>query len=731
MASLNDGVPVATTGLTFDDEFNTFTSSQDGSSGRWMTNYPYGGEAAVSLAQATGEQEYYSSVTSGPNSPFSLSDGVLDITATQAWTGYGLPYTSGLITTYKSFSQQYGYFEVNAKLPDGAGLWPAFWMMPSNNSAASELDIFEMLGANPSTINSTTHGSYYNNGISQAFSVADTSTAFHTYGVDWQPDTVTFYMDGVKLGSAPTPATMNSPMYMLLNLGVGGASSWGGAPNASTVFPATMQINWVRAFSTAATNVVSGSAALTPSTQVLGAGNDTLAFSVDEDAYKGDAQFTISVDGVQIGGVQTTTASRSASQLQTFDVQGNFGPGKHTVAVDFLNDAYGGSPSADRNLYLTQATLNGSTIVNSSLALYSGGAQSFGFTGDGTAVNYQPTTVIGSGVDVLALHVSEDAYLGDAQFTVSVDGKQVGGTQTAAALHNVGGAQELDVLGTFAPGAHTVSVNFLNGAPSGSPSLGRNLYLNSATLDGTSVASSSLAEYSNGAQSFSFQKAATDTLTLGVSEDAYQGDAQYRVLVDGVDTGNTYTATASHAAGQITQQTVTGNWGAGPHQIGVQFINDAWGGSSSLDRNLYINSASYDGKLVGMAPTEQASNGIATVSLPVASNLTLHLAEDAYQGDAQFIVTVDGQQIDQPTPVSALHAAGASQAFDFEAYLAPDSSHDVGVTFLNDAWGGSPALDRNLFVMGADLNGTSLNPSSWTTALYSNGTQHFSLNIPS
>ena len=727
---MSDSVNLSGYHLTFDAEM---TSSADAN--QFINTYANGDRTIYSNGEA---EEYLNDNPSSPNNPYSFANGALTITASPSATG-PLPYTSGILDTVDTFSQNQGYFEIRAQLTDAAGFWPAFWLLAPDYSA--EVDILEQ----PNKYGDT---NYFNSIKTSTLNIGvlpntgvDLGAGYHTYGFMWTGNSVQFTFDGQYIGYPveTPPALASVKLYVLANLGVGGPYSWPGSPTAGA--SAQYSIDYIRVLSNDPTvpgvaqepisspDGVDTTPTNLPEYASVGTGSDALVLQFAEDAYLGDAQFTVSVDGVQQGGVYTASGLKALRETQALTIHGNYGSGSHSVAVDFLNDAYGGSPSADRNLYLTQATLNGSAILNSSLALYSGGLQSLSFVGAGSLL-YQPTTVIGSGVDVLALHVSEDAYLGDAQFTVSVDGKQVGGTQTAAALHNVGGAQELDVLGTFAPGAHTVSVNFLNGAPSGSPSLGRNLYLNSATLDGTSVASSSLAEYSNGAQSFSFQKAATDTLTLGVSEDAYQGDAQYRVLVDGVDTGNTYTATASHAAGQITQQTVTGNWGAGPHQIGVQFINDAWGGSSSLDRNLYINSASYDGKLVGMAPTEQASNGIATVSLPVASNLTLHLAEDAYQGDAQFIVTVDGQQIDQPTPVSALHAAGASQAFDFEAYLAPDSSHDVGVTFLNDAWGGSPALDRNLFVMGADLNGTSLNPSSWTTALYSNGTQHFSLNIP-
>src|SRR5579871_6822795 len=98
-----------------------------------MTTYPYDGESARTLP-GNKEAEYYSDPSVGEN-PFSLSGGVLHIAAKPAAAGsnpYGLPYDSGLITTYKSFSQLYGYFEVRAELPAGTGLWPAFWLLPSS-----------------------------------------------------------------------------------------------------------------------------------------------------------------------------------------------------------------------------------------------------------------------------------------------------------------------------------------------------------------------------------------------------------------------------------------------------------------------------------------------------------------------------------------------------------------------------------------------------------------------
>jgi beta-glucanase (GH16 family) len=852
---------------TFDEEFATFTSSPDGSSGTWMTTYPYSGEDAHTLTPNS-EAEYYSSDVSGSNSPFSLAAGSLNISASVAAAGsnpYGLPYTSGLITTYKSFAQTYGYFEISAKLPSGQGLWPAFWMLPADDLYTSELDVFEVIGSRPDVINSSTHGSTGGvwGGLSQGFLVPDTSTGFHTYGVDWEPMLTTFYMDGAVLGIASTPASMNTPMYMLLNLAVGGAGSWPGVPDAATGFPATLQIDYVHAYATAATTYVGGSAVLpsylsattvpTSSTVILGTGPDVLALQIAEDAYLGNAQFTISVDGMQIGVAQTTAALHSLGATQAFDVRGSFAAGIHTVSINFLNDLSAADPlTGNRNLFVTQASINNVNIAGSALALGTTGAKSFSFQQAAQAT------------DTLVLGVSEDAWQGDARYTVSVDGQQAGGVYTATASHAAGQVSLQTINGSWGKGAHTVGISFINDAYGGSDTTDRNLYINSANFDGSPIAMTPIAQPSTGTaiiaipavshpgiltiymaedafqgnaqftlaingtqiggsqavtaingkatQAFSFADTltatqdiavsftndlygstsgspgdrnlyvagaefngvalnpaiwtakmfsngtshfslpgvpassvpsssvpatqATDTLVLSVSEDAWQGDAQYTVSVDGQQAG-VYTATASHAAGQVSLQTINGSWGKGAHTVGISFINDAYGGSGTTDRNLYINSANFDGSPVAMTPITQLSNGTAVIAIPAVSNstvsnpgvLTIHMAEDAFQGNAEFTLAINGTQIGGSQAVTAINGK-ATQAFSFADTLT--ATQDIAISFTNDLYNSTSNTpgDRNLYVAGAEFNGVALNPAIWTANMFSNGTSHFSLTVP-
>jgi len=783
---MSDTLPVAVTRMTFDDEFNSFTSSENGSVG-WMTSLPYGGEAAYTLA-GNNEAEFYGSSTIGEN-PFSLSSGVLSITATPAngTNAYGLPYNSGVITTADSFSQTYGYFEVNAKLPAGQGLWPAFWLLPASGAYTSELDVFEQLGANPSQIYATSHGS--TNGSwsanSQMINVANTSTGFNTYGVDWEPTTTTFYMNGVAIASAPTPASMNNPMYMLLNLAVGGSGSWPGAASAGA-FPATMQINYVRAYATAGTTYVGGTNAIP-----VGAATQTLVVNVSEDALGGDAQFEISVNGTLVSGVLSTQSLQSLGAVDSLTFNGTWSTGANTVSVTYLNAIVGSSTATSRSLYVDSITLDGVAAAGAPVKLTTDGTTSF--------VVPPAPTVIGSGPDTLALTISEDAYLGNAQFTVSVNGVQQGGIQTAQATNSapyaplLAQSQVFDIMGSFAASTDVVTVNFLNDLYGGSATADRNLYVLGAQLNGVAVVGSALNEVSAGPQSFSIIVAppqamivappppvivtsptvpaptvigsGPDTLALTISEDAYLGNAQFTVSINGVQQGGIQTALAADltpytpllAQSQVFD--INGSFASGTDVVTVNFLNDLYGGSATADRNLYVQGAQLNGvAVVGSALNEvsggpQSFNIIVAATPPVIvtpltttsttaplqtpsldtspvvtpSALSLSLSEDAYLGDAMFIVSLDGTQLGAPQAVTALHDMGATQAFDF-ANIFSAGTHDLAISFLNDAYGGSPSLDRNLYIDSISVAGMTIPGAS--AALYSTGTTHFAIVVP-
>ena len=252
------GAPVPGYVLKFADEFNSFSGDANGTNG-WMTTYRWGGRTNNQPLEA----EYYADSSVGVN-PFSVTNGVLQISATAvSSTGanaLGLPYNSGIITSYHSFSMEYGYFEMRAQLPAGAGLWPAFWLLPEAGGWPPEIDVMEQIG-DPNTIYQTIHytDSGGNESASTPVPVVNTSTGFHTYGVDWEPDYITVYFDGVQTAKWPTPSDMHQAMYIVANLAVGAAGSWPGMPSSASEFPANMLIDYIRAYASPNSTGISGS----------------------------------------------------------------------------------------------------------------------------------------------------------------------------------------------------------------------------------------------------------------------------------------------------------------------------------------------------------------------------------------------------------------------------------------------------------------------------------------
>ena len=427
-----------------------------------------------------------------------------------------------------------------------------------------------------------------------------------------------------------------------------------------------------------------------PASVTTGSGSDTLVLSMSEDAYLGDAQFTVAVDGVQLGGTFTTTALHAFGTSQTFTFMGDWGVGAHTVTVNFLNDAYGGTPATDRNLYVNGISYDG-TASGQTAALMSTGPKSFSVT-DTTAIPgttiLPPSVTTGSGSDTLVLNMSEDAYLGDAQFTVAVDGVQLAGTFTTTVSHASGGSQRFNFMGDWGVGPHTVTVKFLNDAYGGTPATDRNLYVNGISYDGATGLG---ADLKNGVpKSFAVTDTTAvtgsiippaitgsgpDQLVLSMSEDAYKGDAQFTVAVDGVQLGGTFATTAQRAVGASQSFIFNGDWAVGAHTVTVNFLNDAYGGTPATDRNLYVNGVSYDGTatlqgaaLMGGGPRSFAVTDIGSPGVigSGSDTLVLGMSEDAYKGDAQFTVAVDGIQLAGTFTATALHSAGASQSFTFK-----------------------------------------------------------------
>jgi O-antigen/teichoic acid export membrane protein len=159
----------------------------------------------------------------------------------------GLPYASGLLTTFRSFSFTYGYVEMRARVPRGKGLWPAFWLLPVDQTWPPEIDVMEVLGGDTNAFHATVHSRARgeHTAVSSTVATPDLSDDFHVYAVRWTAEELDWYFDGRLVASAPTPADMHKPMYLLVNLAVGG---WAQMPDAATEFPAEFRINWIQVF---------------------------------------------------------------------------------------------------------------------------------------------------------------------------------------------------------------------------------------------------------------------------------------------------------------------------------------------------------------------------------------------------------------------------------------------------------------------------------------------------
>ncbi len=243
--------------LVWSDEFNAANGTGVDSS-KW--SFDTGGSG-----WGNSELEYYTSGTSNAVQ----ENGSLVITATTAGASnyscwYGTcQYTSARLNTSGKFSQQYGRFESRIQIPEGQGVWPAFWMLGDNIGSAGwpacgEIDVMENIGSTPDTTYGTTHGpgpgNYPGVGLSGPYNGGTVmGNAFHIYAVEWEANSVSFSVDGntywtVTPSSLPGGASWvwDQPFFVILNFAVGG--QWPGNPNGTASFPQHMLVDYVRVY---------------------------------------------------------------------------------------------------------------------------------------------------------------------------------------------------------------------------------------------------------------------------------------------------------------------------------------------------------------------------------------------------------------------------------------------------------------------------------------------------
>ena len=237
--TLNAAAPADRPGwkLTFQDDFDGTSLDLQ----KWNPNDPWG---------RARNKELQAYVTNA----FEVKDGTLRInaqTGDAVYDGKERAYTSGMMTTYRKFAQQYGRFEIRCRVPKGKGLWPAFWLLPDPLGWPPEIDVLETLGHEPNKAYFTQHfrdEQRQRKSDGGSWTGPDFTAGFHEFAVEWSPDRIVWFVDGVERFRSEK-SIPKARMYMLVNLAVGGG--WPGSPDDTTQFPSALEVDWVRVYAKA------------------------------------------------------------------------------------------------------------------------------------------------------------------------------------------------------------------------------------------------------------------------------------------------------------------------------------------------------------------------------------------------------------------------------------------------------------------------------------------------
>lgn len=225
--------------LVWSDEFD---GTGTPSSSKWGYDLGAGG-------WGNSELQYYTNRTDNA----SVSNGTLKITL-KAESYSGSSYTSARLLTKDKFSFKYGKIEVRAKLPAGAGTWPAIWMLGSNLNtvgwpACGEIDIMEHKGNDLNRIFGTLHhpGHSGGNGDGSTVVISNATTEFHKYALEWSATTIKFMVDDVAFYTFANSASLpfNQNFFIILNVAMGG--TFGGTVDPA-FSSAVMEVDYVRVY---------------------------------------------------------------------------------------------------------------------------------------------------------------------------------------------------------------------------------------------------------------------------------------------------------------------------------------------------------------------------------------------------------------------------------------------------------------------------------------------------
>jgi beta-glucanase (GH16 family) len=237
--------------LIWSDEFDINGAP---SSVKWTYDIGDGsGAGQPGAGWGNNEKQFY---TNRPDN-VKVENGLLKITAKkESYQGY--QYTSTRMKTQDKFEFTYGKIEIKAKLPNGGGTWPAFWMLGANIDAVGwpncgEVDIMEHVGNNEGTVQSAMHtpSSYGNTQNKGAQFISNVTTAFHVYELEWTTEKMVFSVDGTVhytyQPSVQNSSTwpFNADQFLIFNIAMGGNLGGTIDPNFQT---STMEIDYIRVY---------------------------------------------------------------------------------------------------------------------------------------------------------------------------------------------------------------------------------------------------------------------------------------------------------------------------------------------------------------------------------------------------------------------------------------------------------------------------------------------------
>ena len=244
--------PVPAPAPIWSDEFDG-TSLDDS---KWVTGFAWC-PVATCTSTTTPKMAYLDTQVSESGGLLRLRADNVPVTV----SGRTYPYRSGMVTTsayygeggpraYRRLFTPPVRIEWRMRSPKGHGFWPALWLLPPEGVWPPEIDIVEVLGHDTFRAHHHYHwrdvqGALHDQGTSM-LNATDLAADFHEYRVDWTAAAITWYVDGIQRFEYAGPGITTTPMYLVANFHVGGASP--GDPDASTIWPAYMDLDWVRVY---------------------------------------------------------------------------------------------------------------------------------------------------------------------------------------------------------------------------------------------------------------------------------------------------------------------------------------------------------------------------------------------------------------------------------------------------------------------------------------------------